>query len=38
MHFQITGKMSDAIQETKHQDFIENCLGRNLIKYKEWKK
>ena len=26
MHFQITGKMSDAIQETKHQDFIENFL------------
>ena len=38
MYFQITGKMSDAIQETKHLDFIENCLGRNLIKYKEWKK
>ena len=38
MHFQITGKMSDAIQETKHLDFIENCLGRNLIKYKGWKK
>ena len=26
MHFQITGKMSDAIQETKHQDFIDNFL------------
>ena len=26
MYFQITGKMSDAIQETKHQDFIENFL------------
>ena len=38
MYFQITGKMSDAIQETKHLDFIENCLGRPLIKYEEWKK
>ena len=38
MHFQITGKMSDAIQETKHLDFIENCLGKPLIKYKEYKK
>jgi len=26
MHFQISGKMSDAIQETKHQDFIENFI------------
>ena len=26
LHFQINGKMSDAIQETKHQDFIENFL------------
>ena len=38
MYFQITGKMSDAIQETKHLDFIENCLGKPLIKYKEYKK
>ena len=38
MYFQITGKMSDAIQETKHLDFIENCLGRPLIEYEEYKK